>query len=115
VLYMQGAMKKAFLFLLLFPLSITAYALSPWPSRVKVDIIQSQDRYAAGSSYPLLFRLSIDDKWFIHGPVKEPDLIPTEFSFSDQSRIKIQDFLFPVTENKKFEYNSEPVAVFSGA
>jgi thiol:disulfide interchange protein DsbD len=114
VLYMQGAMKKAFLFLLLFPLSITAYALSPWPSRVKVDIIQSQDRYAAGSSYPLLFRLSIDDKWFIHGPVKEPDLIPTEFSFSDQSRIKIQDFLFPVTENKKFEYNSEPVAVFSG-
>jgi thiol:disulfide interchange protein DsbD len=111
---MQGAMKKAFLFLLIFPLFVTPYALPSWPSTVKIDILQSQDRYTAGSSYPLLFRLSIDDKWFIHGPVKEPDTTPTEFSFSDQSRIKIKDFLFPVTENKKFEYNSEPVAVFSG-
>jgi thiol:disulfide interchange protein DsbD len=110
----QETMKKAFIFLLIFLLSVTLFALPVWASTVKVDIIQSQDRYPAGSSYPLLFRLSIGDKWFIHGPVKEPDTTPTELSFGDQSRIRIEDILFPVTENKKFEYNSEPVAVFSG-
>jgi thiol:disulfide interchange protein DsbD len=113
-LSVQGAMKKAFFFLLIFPLSVTLCALPSWASTVKVDIIESQDSYPAGSSYPLLFRLSIGDRWYIHGPVKEPDTTPTEFSFSDQSRIKIRDFLFPVTENKKFEYNTDPVAVFSG-
>jgi thiol:disulfide interchange protein DsbD len=107
-------MKKVFLFLLIFLLSVTLCALPSWASTVKVDIIQSQDRYPAGSISPLLFRLSIGDKWYIHGPIKEPDLTPTEFSFGDQSRIKIKDILFPLTENKKFEYNSEPVAVFSG-
>jgi thiol:disulfide interchange protein DsbD len=113
-LSVQETMKKAFLSLFTFLLSVTLFALPAWASTVKVDIIQSQDRYAAGSSYPLLFRLSIGDKWFIHGPVQEPDTTPTEFSFGGQSRIKIEDILFPVTENKKFEYNPDPVSVFSG-
>jgi thiol:disulfide interchange protein DsbD len=107
-------MKKAFLLFLTFLLSIVLCGPPSWASTVKVDIIQSQDQYSAGSSYPLLFRLSIGDKWFIHGPVKEPDSTPTEFSFGDQSRIEIKDILFPLTENRKFDYNSDPVAVFSG-
>jgi len=107
-------MKKAFLFLLILLLSKSLYAPLSWASPVKVEVIQSQDRYEVGRSYPLLFSLSIADEWFIHGPAKEGDLIPTEFTFGDQSRIRINDLLFPITENLKFEYLSEPVALFSG-
>jgi len=69
-------MKKAFLFLLIVLLAKTLYAPLSWASTVKVDVIQSQDRYEAGTSHPLLFRLSIADKWFIHGPAKAEDLVP---------------------------------------
>src|SRR5512136_2746263 len=109
-----GTMKKTFTILLILLFAKTLFALPSWGATVKVDVIPSQDRYEAGASYPLLFRLSIADKWFIHGPIKEGDLIPTEFAFGDPSRINIKDFLFPLTENKKFDYTSEPVAVFSG-
>jgi thiol:disulfide interchange protein DsbD len=107
-------MKKTTTFLLILLLAKTLFALPSWAATVKVDVVHSQDRYQAGESHPLLFRISIADKWFIHGPVKEGDLIPTEFTFSDSSRINITDILFPLTENKKFVYTSEPVAVFSG-
>ncbi len=107
-------MKKAFLFLLILLLAKSLYAPPSWASSVRVDVIESQDRYQAGRSYPLLFRLSIADNWFIHGPAKEEDLIPTEFAFKDHSRIRIKDLLFPITENTKFDYLPEPVALFSG-
>lgn len=111
---LQGTMKKGLLFLLILLLAPSLCTPPSWASRVKVDVIQSQDRYEAGSTYPLLFRLSIEDKWFIHGPVKDGDMIPTEFVFGDQSGIRLKDFLFPITENIKFEYLSESVALFSG-
>jgi thiol:disulfide interchange protein DsbD len=107
-------MKKAFLFLLIVLLAKTLYAPLSWASTVKVDVIQSQDRYEAGTSHPLLFRLSITDKWFIHGPAKAEDLVPTEFAFEDHPRIRIKDLVFPITENVKVDYLSEPVALFSG-
>lgn len=107
-------MKRAVLFLLILLLAKSLYAPPSWASTVKVDVIQSRDCYQAGRSYPLLFRLSIADKWFIHGPAKEGDLIPTEFAFEDPSRIRIKDLLFPITENMKFDYLPEPVALFSG-
>jgi thioredoxin:protein disulfide reductase len=107
-------MKRALFFLLLLVLAKNLDAPPSWASTVKVDIIQAQDRYEAGTSCPLLFRLSIADKWFIHGPGKDGDMIPTEFAFDDQSRVRIKDLLFPITENLKFDYLTEPVALFSG-
>jgi len=107
-------MKKTITFLLVLLLAETLFALPSWAATVKVDVIESQDRYEAGTSYPLLFRLSIADKWFIHGPAKEDDLVPTEFAFEDHSRIRIKDLLFPITENVKLDYLDEPVALFSG-
>jgi len=107
-------MKKAFLFLLILFFAKTLCTLPCLAATVKVDVLQSQDRYEAGARYPLLFRLSIADKWYIHGPHKEGDLIPTEFSFAEQSRIEIKDLVFPMTENKKFDYLAETVALFSG-
>jgi thiol:disulfide interchange protein DsbD len=107
-------MKKAPLFLLVLLFATTLCALPSRAATVKVDIVHSQDGYTAGASHPLLIRLSIADKWYIHGPVKEGDLIPTEFTFDEQSRIRIKDLVFPMTENKKFDYLSETVALFSG-
>jgi len=58
--------------------------------------------------------VSIPEKWFIHGPEKEGDMIPTELFFEDHPLISIKDILFPFTENKKFKYSSEPLALFCG-
>jgi hypothetical protein len=107
-------MKKVSSLLLVLLVAKTLCALPSWAATVKIDVIHSQDLYQAGASHPLLFRLSIADKWYIHGPLKEGDMIPTEFAFDDQSRIKIKDLVFPITENLKFDYLSEPVALFSG-
>jgi thiol:disulfide interchange protein DsbD len=107
-------MKKAFSFLLVLLVAATLCAFPSWAATVKIDVIHSQDRYETGASCPLLFRLSIADKWYIHGPFKEGDMIPTEFSFDEKSRIRIKDFRFPITENLKFDYLSEPAALFSG-
>ena len=107
-------MKKLFASLLVLTVVGILAVPQSLASTVKIAIIQSQDRYEAGQSYPLLFRLSIAGKWFIHGPAKEGNLLPTEFAFNDPSRISIKEILFPLTENKKFVYTSKPVAVFSG-
>jgi len=107
-------MKKTLLFLLVLLLAKTLCVPLSWASTVKVDVIQPQNCYEAGTTHPVLFRLRIADKWFIHGPVKEGDLIPTEFAFEKDSQIRIKDLLFPITQNMKFEYLSEPVALFSG-
>jgi thiol:disulfide interchange protein DsbD len=100
--------------LLILLLALTMFALPSWAATVKVDVIQSQDCYEAGATYPLLFRVSIPDKWFIHGPYEEGDTCPTEFRFENHSRIKIKDFVFPITQNVKLDYLDEPVALFSG-
>jgi thioredoxin:protein disulfide reductase len=110
----QGIMKKTITFLLILLFAETLFALPSRAAKVKVDVLQSQDRYEAGTSRPVLFRLSIADKWFIHGPAEQENLIPTQFTFSEPSRITVKDLVFPVTENKKFEYTDEPIAVFSG-
>lgn len=107
-------MKKAFLFLFLLLLAKTLCALPSWASTVKVEVIPYQDRFEAGKSYPLLLRVSIADKWYIHGPEREGDMIPTEITFEEQSPLKVRDILFPFTENKKFKYTSEPLALFCG-
>jgi thioredoxin:protein disulfide reductase len=107
-------MKKSCSFLLILLATITLCAFPSWAAKVQVDVIHSQNCYEAGASRPLLFRLSIDEKWYIHGPLKEGDMIPTQFIFDDRSRIRIKDLLFPITENLKFDYLSEPVALFSG-
>jgi thiol:disulfide interchange protein DsbD len=107
-------MKRLLASLLLLTVLGILTGSAVWAATVKVDVIHPQDRYEAGASHPLLFRLSIADKWYIHGPVKDGDLIPTEFAFGDQSRIRIKDLVFPMTQNKKFDYLAETVALFSG-
>ncbi|UCF83686.1 MAG: thioredoxin family protein [Desulfobacteraceae bacterium] len=80
-----------------------------------MDIIHSQDRYPAGGSYPIIFRIRISKPWYIHGAHESGEgLIPTVLSFAETPEIGLKDFQFPEPEKKRFEYAKERVKVFSG-
>ncbi len=82
---------------------------------VEVKILHSQDKYPAGGSYPILFKLHISDTWYIHGAEKSGgDLIPTELLFSKNSGVTIEDIQFPTPAKKLFDYSEEPLEIFSG-
>jgi thiol:disulfide interchange protein DsbD len=89
--------------------------LSSWAATCKVNVIQSQDQYPAGDSYPILFRIRISKPWYIHGTKESGDgLIPTVLSFSETPGVALRKLQFPEPEKKRFEYTNEQVAVFSG-
>lgn len=81
----------------------------------KVNIIQSQEQYLAGSTCPVLFQITISNPWYIHGAKKTSDsIIPTVLSFSESPGVKLDDIQFPSPERKKFAYTKEEVEVYSG-
>ena len=82
---------------------------------VKVDVIQSQDRYPAGGSYPILLRIRIAEPWYLHGTKESGSgLIPTVLSFQASDGLRMEKIQFPEPEKKRFEYTKEPIDVFSG-
>ncbi len=91
------------------------FPLSSLGATASIDMLQSQDAYAAGEPYPVLFRIRIQLPWFLHGTEKSPEnLFPTRLHFSESPDIKIEDIQFPPTLEKRFPYMKEPVAVFGG-
>jgi len=82
---------------------------------VSAEIIHSTDKYAQGETYPILFRINIEEGWFIHGFTEKEDyLIPTTLSIQDSNNLEVNITQFPVPHMEKFEYSSEPVEVYSG-
>jgi thiol:disulfide interchange protein DsbD len=82
---------------------------------VTVEVIHSRDRYPAGHSYPILFRIRISSPLYIHGARNaESGIIATELSFSDSPDLKILKIQFPEPEKKVFPYTNQPLEVFSG-
>jgi thiol:disulfide interchange protein DsbD len=83
---------------------------------IEVEAVQTRDRYPAGGSYPILFRIRITDSWYIHGVEKEVDsTIPTVISFSPLSHLRIEHIQFPLPEWRQFDYYPKPIRVFSGS
>ncbi len=100
---------------LLFFLSLFFYPTASWAAIAKVDIIHSQDRYPAGGSYPLIFRISISSPWYIHGTREGPNgLIPTLLSFPTSPGLRLEGIQFPEPERKRFEYTKGQIEAFSG-
>lgn len=98
-----------------------AFVLALFPSfpshaaTVRVEVIQSQERYPAGNDYPLAFRLTIQKPWSIHGAeAGKEELIPTEILFEPGPGLSIEGIHFPAPEKLKFESVPDPVEVFSG-
>lgn len=82
---------------------------------VSMEVLHSQDRYAAGGRYPLLLRLDISGSWSIHTPEKESeDVIPTVLRFTGDEGVRIEGFRFPEPEIKTYEFATAPIAVFTG-
>jgi thiol:disulfide interchange protein DsbD len=81
----------------------------------QVEVVQSQDRYPVGGAYPILFRITIAEHWYLHGAKESGNgLIPTVLSFQQGQEIRIEKIRFPEPQRKKFDYTKEPVEVFSG-
>ncbi|MBW1702252.1 MAG: thioredoxin family protein [Deltaproteobacteria bacterium] len=109
---LAGCLTGVFLFLfsgiILFPLPSPAATAS-------VKVIHSQDKYPAGDSYPILFKIRISKPWYIHGiKISESGLISTVLSFPESQGIKLEEIRFPEPERKRFDYARKPVEVFSG-
>jgi len=95
----------------------TGLSFSP-PARaatVNVEAVHSQDKYPAGGSYPIVFKIRIPSTWYIHGSNESgKDLLATELSFPKTSEVKITDIQFPAPAKKKFDYAYEAIELFSG-
>jgi len=108
---MKKFLNTVFLFL------AATYAIPSYSSAATatIEVIQSSDAYHAGETYPVIFRVRIIDGWFIHGNEKgSEEIIPTVLTFMDQPLLKIKDIRFPDTLEKKFDYLTEPIDIFSG-
>lgn len=80
----------------------------------KVDVLDSRERYPAGGTYPILFKICVSSPWYLHGPkAGRNGLIPTVLSFSDIPGLRVEGIRFPVPEKKKFAYAKEPIEVLS--
>jgi thiol:disulfide interchange protein DsbD len=109
-------MKRPIRILLLAVLIGILHPLPALASTVQVEILHSRDRYPAGGTYPILFRLKISKPWYIHGTKSEGEgLIPTLLSFQKSPGLKVEEVNFPEPEKKKFPYTSKPIEIYSGS
>ena len=113
--HMCRYVKPTVTYLLVIVFSVILCPDYSWPAIAKVGIIQSQKQYTAGSTRPVLFRITISNPWYIHGAKKTSDsVIPTVLSFSESPGVKLDDIQFPSPERKKFPYTKAEVEVYSG-
>jgi thioredoxin:protein disulfide reductase len=82
---------------------------------VRITVLHSQDKYPAGGTYPLLFRVNISDHWYIHEAGKGGgDLIPTVLRVKPVAGVKITDIRFPPPQKKQFSFSTETINVYAG-
>ncbi|MBW2096573.1 MAG: thioredoxin family protein [Deltaproteobacteria bacterium] len=86
-----------------------------WAATASVTVLHSRDKYPAGGTYPLLFRVNISDHWYIHEAGKGGgDLIPTVLRVTPVRGVKITDIRFPVPQKKRFSFSTETISVYAG-
>jgi len=113
-------MKRFLLSVILIHLLCSPAAAVPaaGDASVRVEVVQSRDRYPAGGVYPVLLELRIPEGWYIHGPSgKGPgdQLIPTEIAFEDPPGLKVRLVRFAEPRPVSLPFEEEPVPLFEGA
>lgn len=89
--------------------------VSVWGSAAQVEVLHPRVTYPAGAEYPIVFRITVKQPWYIHGNAAGRDgLIPTGINFPDSGEIKLRNVRFPEPREKKFQYSREPVEVYAG-
>lgn len=90
-------------------------APAAWPATARVTVIQSRNRYPAGGSYPLLFRVRISDHWYIHETGKgSGELIPTVLRLTPPPGLEIVHIRFPAPRKKQFSWSTGTLKLYSG-
>jgi len=86
-----------------------------WAATARITVLHSRDRYPAGGTYPLLFRVNISDHWYIHETGKGGgNLIPTVLRVKPDAGVKITDIRFPAPQKKRFSFSAESINVYAG-
>jgi len=108
-------MKKSLFSLLITVISYLLCPFSSWAATAAIDVIQSSETYHAGDVYPIIFKINIADEWYIHGnETGSGEIIATELTFMETPYIRIKDIRFPDPVQKRFEYLTSPIDIFSG-
>lgn len=80
-----------------------------------IEVLHSRDKYPAGGTYPILFKITISQGWNIHGiQNSEEGLIATRLTLEPLSDVDIIGPFFPPPQLAKFDYTTEKVPVFTG-
>lgn len=111
----KGLIRSVFA-LALIPLAGIFLLVHPAVAAVaRVEVLQSQEGYAAPGQYPIGFSIHIDKSWYIHGThAGQSGLFPTSLKIDSSPHIEIREIVFPPAQKKTFSYADEPVAVYSG-
>jgi thioredoxin:protein disulfide reductase len=108
-------MKKIFYPLCLFLYLLLVPPYPSWAETASIEAIQSSDRYHSGKSYPIIFKINVIDGWYIHGvEAGTGEIIPTSLTFDNSAYLKVEDIRFPDTVEKRFQYLTGPIEIFSG-
>ena len=93
--------------------SFSFFAVAASPTAT-IEMMHSYDRYVSGGSYPVLFKITIEEGWGIHGPHEgEEGLIPTRLSFDPSSELTIVSVVFPQPQKQAYDYTSEAIEVYT--
>ncbi|MBW2026720.1 MAG: hypothetical protein JRI90_15360 [Deltaproteobacteria bacterium] len=81
-----------------------------------VEVIQSQDHYIPGKTYPIIFKIQIREGYFFHGPEpkKGKMIIPTTLKFQTEPGLSIEALQFPKPKKLRTKYLDEAIEVYSG-
>lgn len=108
-------MKKIFYPLCLFLYLLLVPPYPSWAETASLEAIQSSDRYHPGKSYPIIFKINVIDGWYIHGvEAGTGEIIPTSLTFDNSAYLKVENIRFPDTVEKRFQYLTGPIEIFSG-
>ncbi len=106
---------KRILFLFCLLIACHPGALRAYEPAVQLEVIHSRDSYPAGETYPILFRMTIQKPWSVHGPDDEGGgIIPTVLTVYGDPYLKVEDIRFPPPERQTFGFMPTPIEVYSG-
>lgn len=82
---------------------------------VTVNVIPSQEHFAAGRSYPLTLEITIRSPYHINADLPSEDyLIGTTVDFKPSPGVTYGNVVFPPAEIRRLGFSEKPLAVFEG-
>ena len=104
---------KIFLWYTIVPFNFLNKGFVTASEPVSVSVLHSREIYNPGGKYPIVFSIAISGGLYLHGPVTDGFMIPTEVSVkTNNDEIKITDIKLPQPERKRFKFLDEATEVY---